>query len=142
MRGGTSKGAYFLAEHLPQELQARDKLLLDIMGSPDVNQIDGIGGAHPLRSKVAIVERSKTPGIDIDFVFAQVAVNEPLVDTLPNCGNILAGVAPFAIERGLITAKDGETTVRVKTLNTGTVADLIVETPGGVVRYSGDARFR
>lgn len=141
MRGGTSKGAYFLAEDLPQDLAARDKLLLDIMGSPDVNQIDGIGGAHPLRSKVAIVERSKTPGIDIDFVFAQVAVNEPLVDTSPNCGNILAGVAPFAIERGLVIAKDGETTVRVKTLNTGTVADLIVETPGGIVRYGGDARI-
>ena len=86
-----------MAEDLPKRVADRDKLLLEIMGSPDPNQIDGIGGAHPLRSKVAIVERSKTPGIAIDFVFAQVAVNEPLVDTSPNCGNILAGVAPFAI---------------------------------------------
>lgn len=141
MRGGTSKGAYFLAEDLPAEVATRDKMLLDIMGSPDPNQIDGIGGAHPLRSKVAIVERGKTPGIDIDFVFAQVAVNEALVDTSPNCGNILAGVAPFAIERGLVAAKNGETIVRVRTLNTGTVADLVVQTPNGVVNYSGNARI-
>jgi 4-oxalomesaconate tautomerase len=141
MRGGTSKGAYFLAQDLPADVAARDAFLLSVMGSPDVNQIDGIGGAHPLRSKVAIVERSKDSGIDIDFVFAQVAVNEPLVDTSPNCGNILAGVAPFAIERGLVPAKDGETRVRVRTLNTGTVADLVVETPGGVVEYSGETRI-
>jgi 4-oxalomesaconate tautomerase len=141
MRGGTSKGAYFLAEDLPKRVVDRDKLLLEIMGSPDPNQIDGIGGAHPLRSKVAIIERSNTPGIAIDFVFAQVAVNEPLVDTSPNCGNILAGVAPFAIERGLVTAKDGETTVRVRTVNTGTVADLIVQTPDGIVQYGGNARI-
>jgi 4-oxalomesaconate tautomerase len=141
MRGGTSKGAYFLADDLPKDPAARDKLLLGIMGSPDVNQIDGIGGAHPLRSKVAIVERSKTPGIDIDFIFAQVAVNEPLVDTTPNCGNILAGVAPFAIERGLVAAKNGETTVRVRTINTGTLADLVVRTPGGVVSYDGETRI-
>lgn len=141
MRGGTSKGAYFLAEDLPRDKAERDKLLLAIMGSPDENQIDGIGGGHPLRSKVAIVERSKTPGVDIDFVFAQVAVNEPLVDTSPNCGNILAGVAPFAIERGLTPAKNGETTVRVRTVNTGTVADLVVQTPNGTVTYSGNARI-
>ena len=141
MRGGTSKGAYFLAEDLPQDKTDRDKLLLAVMGSPDENQIDGIGGAHPLRSKVAIVERSKTPGVDIDFVFAQVAVNEPLVDTSPNCGNILAGVAPFAIERGLTPAKNGETTVRVRTVNTGTVSDLVVQTPGCTVTYSGNARI-
>lgn len=141
MRGGTSKGAYFLAEDLPKDIAERDKLLLGVMGSPDVNQIDGIGGAHPLRSKVAIVERSKEAGIDIDFVFAQVAVNEPLVDTTPNCGNILAGVAPFSIERGLVAAKDGETTVRVRTINTGTVADLVVRTPGGMVQYAGEARI-
>ncbi len=141
MRGGTSKGAYFLAADLPTDTKSRDKLLLEIMGSPDLNQIDGIGGAHPLRSKVAIVERSTEPGIDIDFVFAQVAVNESLVDTSPNCGNILAGVAPFALERRLISAQDGETKVRVRTLNTGTVADLIVQTPDRLVNYSGDARI-
>ena len=140
MRGGTSKGAYFLAEDLPEDIAERDKLLLDLLGSPDPNQIDGIGGAHPLRSKVAIVERSKEPGIDIDFVFAQVAVNDALVDTSPNCGNILAGVAPFAIERGLVKAHHGETVVRVRTLNTGTVADLVVRTPNGIVTYSGATR--
>jgi len=141
MRGGTSKGAYFLAEDLPKDIAERDKLLLDLMGSPDPNQIDGIGGAHPLRSKVAIVEQSKEPCIDIDFVFAQVAVNEALVDTSPNCGNILAGVAPFAIERGLVRALDGETVVRVRTLNTGTVADLVVCTPKGIVTYNGPTRI-
>jgi 4-oxalomesaconate tautomerase len=141
MRGGTSKGAYFLAADLPTEATERDRLLLALMGSPDVNQIDGIGGAHPLRSKVAVVERSQKPGVDIDFLFAQVSLNEPLVDTSPNCGNILAGVAPFTLERGLVAAKDGETVVRVRTVNTGTVADLVVQTPGGVVTYRGDSRI-
>jgi 4-oxalomesaconate tautomerase len=141
MRGGTSKGAYFLAEDLPGEVAERDAFLLSVMGSPDVNQIDGIGGAHPLRSKVAVIKHSKEPGIDIDFLFAQVAVTEPLVDTTPNCGNILAGVAPFAIERGLVPAKAGETTVRVRTINTGTIADLVVRTPGGVVQYAGEAKI-
>jgi 4-oxalomesaconate tautomerase len=114
---------------------------LSIMGSPDARQIDGIGGAHPLTSKVAIVSRAATPGADIDFLFAQVGVDKPIVDTTPNCGNILAGVGPFAIERGLITANTGTTRVRVRTINTGTIADLLIETPGGRVRYGGDARI-
>ena len=113
MRGGTSKGAYFLAEDLPAAAAERDAMLLSIMGSPDPTQIDGIGGAHPLRSKVAIVSRSVEAGIDVDFLFAQVAVERADVDTSPNCGNILAGVGPFAIERGLVAARDGITTVRV-----------------------------
>ena len=141
MRGGTSKGAYFLAEDLPSDLAARDALLLSIMGSPDATQIDGIGGGHPLRSKVAIVSRSTEPNVDIDYLFAQVVVEEPRVDTSQNCGNILAGVAPFAIERGLIAAQDGTTTVRVRTLNTGSITDLEVCTPNGVVTYDGDARI-
>ncbi len=141
MRGGTSKGAYFLAEDLPADPTARDALLLALMGSPDPRQVDGLGGAHPLTSKVAIVSRSTAPGVDIDFLFAQVGVDKPMVDTTPNCGNILAGVAPFAIERG-VKAIDGATTnVRVRTVNTGTVADLKVQTPGGAVRYEGDARI-
>ncbi len=141
MRGGTSKGAYFLAEDLPADPAARDALLLAVMGSPDARQVDGLGGAHPLTSKVAIVSRSTEANVDIDFLFAQVGVDKPMVDTTPNCGNILAGVAPFAIERGL-KAVDGETTVvRVRTVNTGTVADLRVQTPGGAVRYDGDARI-
>lgn len=137
MRGGTSKGAYFLAEDLPGETRERDDLLIRIMGSPDPRQIDGVGGAHPLTSKVAIVRRSSSPDADVEFLFAQVSVNDALVDTTPNCGNILAGVAPFAIERGLVPASSPETRVRVLTLNTGTRAELVVCTPGGTVEYDG-----
>ena len=139
MRGGTSKGAYFLAKDLPVSVAERDALLLSLMGSPDPTQIDGLGGAHPLRSKVAIVSNSTQPGVDVDFLFAQVSVDSPLVDTSPNCGNILAGVGPFAIERHLVPVLDGATHVRVRTLNTGTIADLEVPTPGGVVAYHGNA---
>jgi 4-oxalomesaconate tautomerase len=141
MRGGTSKGAYFLASDLPSEPAARDRLLLSLLGSPDPRQIDGLGGAHPLTSKVAIVAPAADPSCDIDFLFCQVGVDKPVVDTTPNCGNILAGVAPFAIERGLIAARDAETRVRVRTVNTGTVAELTVQTPQGRVAYAGDARI-
>jgi 4-oxalomesaconate tautomerase len=139
MRGGTSKGAYFLSEDLPEDARERDDLLLRIMGSPDPRQIDGVGGAHPLTSKVAIVGPSKLAGkADVDFLFAQVGVSEPLVDTTPNCGNILAGVGPFAIERGLVAAQGAETRVRVRVLNTETLAELVVRTPDGSVVYDGD----
>jgi 4-oxalomesaconate tautomerase len=141
IRGGTSKGAYFLASDLPASREERDSLLLSIMGSPHPDQIDGIGGGHPLRSKVAIVSRSTEPGVDVDFLFAQVVVDKPLVDTSPNCGNILSGVGPFAIERGLVKAQEGVTTVRVRTLNTGTVAELVVSTPCGAASYQGEARI-
>ena len=141
MRGGTSKGAYFLAEDLPREAAARDAALLAILGSPDPRQVDGIGGAHPLTSKVAIVSRSKDADCDIDFLFCQVSVDRAAVDTTPNCGNILSGVAPFAIERGLVAASAPVTRVRVRTVNTGTLAELVVETPDGLVNYEGDARI-
>ena len=141
MRGGTSKGAYFLASDLPHDTAGRDTVLLALMGSPDPRQVDGIGGAHPLTSKVAVVSRSTLPGCDIDFLFCQVGVSQASVDTTPNCGNILAGVGPFAIERGLIQPTDPVTTVRVRTLNTGTLAELAVQTPGGRVRYGGTARI-
>ena len=141
IRGGTSKGAYFLASDLPASPEKRDALLLSIMGSPHPDQIDGIGGGHPLRSKVAIVSRSTEPGVDVDFLFAQVVVDKPLVDTSPNCGNILSGVGLFAIERGLVEAQERVTTVRVRTLNTGTVAELVVSTPCGAVSYQGEARI-
>jgi 4-oxalomesaconate tautomerase len=141
IRGGTSKGAYFLASDLPSSREERDALLLSIMGSPHPDQIDGIGGGHPLRSKVAIVARSTEPGVDVDFLFAQVVVDKPLVDTSPNCGNILSGVGPFAIERGLVKAREGSTTVRVRTLNTGATAELLVSTPDGAVSYRGEARI-
>ncbi|MGL4324676.1 MAG: 4-oxalomesaconate tautomerase [Beijerinckiaceae bacterium] len=141
IRGGTSKGAYFLAADLPQDKKARDALLLAVMGSPDARQVDGLGGAHPLTSKVAIVSRSTHPNCDIDFLFAQVGIDTAMVDTTPNCGNILAGVGPFAIERGLVPATGDLTTVRVRTVNTGTIAHLLMETPGGAVNYEGSARI-
>jgi len=141
MRGGTSKGAYFLDTDLPEAATERDDLLLRIMGSPDPSQIDGLGGGHPLTSKVAIVSRSQDSNADVDFLFAQVSVDKALVDTTPNCGNILAGVGPFAIDRGLVQATGTTTRVRVKTLNTGTLAELVVSTPGGRVCYSGDERI-
>jgi len=138
MRGGTSKGAYFVAEDLPSDIEERDDLLLRVMGSPDPRQIDGIGGAHPLTSKVAIVGRSHREDSDIDFLFAQVNVSEAIVDTNPNCGNILAGVAPFAIERGMVRVTGDRTQVRIYTINTGTRAELEVSTPNGCVKYDGD----
>jgi 4-oxalomesaconate tautomerase len=141
MRGGTSKGAYFLASDLPADDEARRALMLDVMGSPDPRQVDGLGGAHPLTSKIAIVDRSKRPDADVEFLFAQVGIDKAMVDTTPNCGNILSGVGPFAIERGLIKASDPFTRVRVLTLNTGTLAELVIETPGGRVSYEGNARI-
>lgn len=140
-RGGTSKGAYFLAGDLPQDPAARDRVLLCVMGSPDPRQVDGIGGAHPLTSKAAIVSKSADKNCDIDFLFCQVGIEKAMVDTTPNCGNILAGVAPFAIERGLVEAKRGITSVKVRTINTGTVAELLIETPDGAVNYEGSARI-
>jgi 4-oxalomesaconate tautomerase len=141
IRGGTSKGAYFLSDDLPTDPAARDAFLLAVMGSPDKRQIDGLGGAHPLTSKVAIVSRSSEPGCDIDFLFAQVGIETAKVDTTPNCGNILAGIGPFAIARGLVTATGASTTVRVRTLNTGTIADLVLETADGQANADGDARI-
>ena len=141
MRGGTSKGAYFLADDLPSNSVARDRFLLAAMGSPDPRQIDGVGGAHPLTSKVAIVSRAKQPGADIDFLFAQVVVDKAQVQLDQNCGNILAAVGPFAIERGLIKAGDRTTKVVVRTINTGTIAELLIETPAGRVNYEGNARI-
>lgn len=139
MRGGTSKGPFFLASDLPSDLQLRDRVLLAVMGSPDVRQIDGVGGANPLTSKVAIVSRSSRPGIDVDYLFAQVSVDRPLVDVTPNCGNMLAGVGPFAIERGLVAPRDPVTPVKIYMVNTGNIAVAYVPTRGGVVVYEGAA---
>ena len=141
MRGGTSKGGYFLAADLPQDRAARDALLLRVMGSPDPRQIDGMGGADPLTSKVAVVRASARPGIDVDYLFLQVFVDQAIVTDAQNCGNILAGVGPFAIERGLIPARAGETPVAIYMENTGQVAVATVQTPGGRVSYDGDARI-
>jgi 4-oxalomesaconate tautomerase len=139
MRGGTSKGPFFLASDLPADTSLRDRVLLAAMGSPDARQIDGLGGADPLTSKVAIISRSARPGIDVDFLFAQVAIDRPLVDVTPNCGNMLAGVGPFAIERGLVAARDPITAVRIYMVNTGNTAVAHVPTPAGEVSYEGDA---
>ena len=140
MRGGTSKGGYFLAEDLPDTPAARDSFLLRIMGSPDPRQIDGMGGADPLTSKVAIIKKSQRPGADVDYLFLQVFVDQAIVTDAQNCGNILAGVGPFAIERGLVDAQDGETRVAIYMENTGQLAIATVQTPGRIVRYEGDAR--
>lgn len=136
MRGGTSKGLYFLAEDLPADPAERDALLLRLMGSPDARQIDGLGGAHPLTSKVAVVSAREDGGVD--YLFLQVAVDEALVTDRQNCGNILVGVGPFAIERGLVPAQDGTTPVRIHMLNTGSEALATVQTPGGRVTYAGE----
>jgi 4-oxalomesaconate tautomerase len=141
MRGGTSKGAFFMAGDLPSDTGLRDAVLLAVMGSPDARQIDGMGGADPLTSKVAIVSPSPIDGVDIDYLFAQVLVDEARIDTAPNCGNMLAGVGPFAIERGLVAAADGETRLRIRMVNSGNLAEATIRTPGGVVDYDGTARI-
>jgi 4-oxalomesaconate tautomerase len=139
MRGGTSKGGYFLKEDLPADPATRDAFLLRVMGSPDPRQIDGMGGADPLTSKVAIVSKSERPGVDVDYLFLQVFVDQAIVTDAQNCGNILAGIGPFAIERGLVAAAEGETRVAIYMENTGQVAVATVQTPGGRVTYAGDA---
>lgn len=140
MRGGSSKGLYFLAADLPADTEQRDRALVAAMGA-DARQIDGVGGAHPLTSKVAIVSPAEEDSADVDYLFAQIVVGEGRVDTTPNCGNMLAGVGPFAIETGLVRARDPETVVRVRMLNSGNLCELLVQTPGGVVNYEGDAHI-
>ena len=141
MRGGTSKGPFFNEADLPADIATRDKVLLAAMGSPDKRQIDGLGGAHPLTSKVGIVRKSSTPGVDLDFLFAQLQPDKDTVDTTPNCGNMLAAVVPFALENGLVQAQGDTSTFRVLTLNTDMQCDVTVQTPGGEVQYEGDARI-
>ena len=141
MRGGTSRGAYFLASDLPTDIAERDRILLSAMGSPDPRQIDGIGGADPLTSKVAVISPSSRPGIDVDYLFLQVWVDRPEVSDKQNCGNILAGVAPFAIERGLVRGCDPVTQVRIFMVNTSQTVVATVQTPGGKPEYQGNARI-
>jgi 4-oxalomesaconate tautomerase len=138
MRGGTSKGGYFLAIDLPADEGARNELLLRAMGSPDTRQIDGMGGANPLTSKVAVVSASDRDDADVDYLFLQVFVDQAIVTDAQNCGNILAGVGGFAIERGLVTAGNGVTDVRIFMRNTGQVATASIATPDGAVTYAGD----
>ena len=137
MRGGTSKGAYFAQKDLPQGKEL-DDFLLRAMGSPDKRQIDGLGGATPLTSKVAIVAPSKREGVDLDYKFAQVYIDKPQVDMSPTCGNILTAVGCFGIESGMVEAQDGETLVTVYDENTGFTVEQLIQTPGKKVEYEGD----
>jgi 2-methylaconitate cis-trans-isomerase PrpF len=139
MRGGTSRGPYFLAEDLPAEAATRDAVLIAAMGSPHALQVDGIGGGNTLTSKVAIISRSAEPGVDVDYLFAQVAPDRLQVDTRPNCGNMLAGVGPFAIEQGLVPVQGEATLVRIRNKNTGALVESLVQTPDGAVTYDGEA---
>ena len=141
MRAGTSRGPFFLSDWLPQGREAREQALIGAIGASDPLQLDGLGGGSTLNSKVAIVSRSTQPDCDLDYLFAQVGVGHQSVDTRPNCGNMLAGVAPFALEQGLVVAQDGQTTVRIYNVNTGSKIEATVCTPGGKVTYEGDARI-
>ena len=138
MRGGTSRGPFFEPGDLPGDIAVRDRVLLTIMGSPDARQIDGLGGATTPTSKVAIVGRSERQDTDVDYLFAQVSVEKTIVDTAPSCGNMLAGVGPFAIERGLVTPTADETRVNVFNINTQSHIEAVIQTPGGKVAYEGD----
>src|SRR5687768_16526164 len=137
MRGGTSRGPYFRREDLPKDAALRDRMLASVMGSGHELQVDGIGGGHPMTSKIAIVGRSTRADADVDYLFAQAGVLEQAIDTSPNCGNMLAGVGPFAIEAGLVAATAPETRVRIHNVNTGKLIEAIVQTPDGAVVYEG-----
>lgn len=141
MRGGTSKGLYVLKDDLPSDRALRDAVLLAALGSPDARQIDGVGGAHPLTSKVAIVSRSERDDADIDYLFLQIFPDKAIVTDQQNCGNILAGVGPFALERGLIAPTGDVTRVRIHMINTASIAVATIETPNGQVNYEGSARI-
>ena len=141
-RGGTSKGPFFMRSTLPSDPLLRDKILLDLMGSPHQIQVDGIGGGHALSNKACIVGASKREGVDVDYLICQVHVNKPLVETTIDCGNMLAAVAPYAIETGLVKAEHPETKVRIYSENTGVIIEAVVQTPGGrKACYDGDTRI-
>ena len=137
MRGGTSKGGIFNAADLPSDPAQRDQVLLEVMGSPDDRQIDGMGGADPLTSKVGIVKKSSHPECDVDYLFLQVFVDQAIVTDSQNCGNILAAVGPYAIEQGFVSITEDVTQVSVFMENTGQIAVLQVQTPDGKVTYKG-----
>lgn len=138
MRGGTSRGLYFRGEDLPENRDAIGRILLSAMGGYSETEIDGVGGATPLTSKVAIVSPSKEEGVDVDYLFAQVGFLEPIVDFGPTCGNILSGIGPYAIEQGIVKPAGSETTVRIRLVNTGALVDAVIQTPDGAVNYEGN----
>jgi 4-oxalomesaconate tautomerase len=137
MRGGTSKGPYFRMDDIPQNAEVRAQVLLAAMGSPDIRQIDGLGGSDTLTSKVALVGPSGREGVDVDYLFAQVSVDQAIVDTSPSCGNMLAGVGPFAIETGMVPITGDKTSVVIYDINTQSRIEAIVDTPDGAVNYEG-----
>ena len=139
MRGGSSRGPYFLANDLPDDWPSQEKIVLAVMGSGDSQQINGVGGGTSLTSKSAIVSKSNHPNADIDYLFMQVSIKDQKIDIGPSCGNILSGAVPFAIESGLVAAENGETLVRVRNVNTDSFIEVTVQTPNGVVEYEGDA---
>lgn len=138
MRGGTSKGAFFVRDDLPVDEAERDRLLMQIMGTPDPRQIDGMGGAHPLTSKVAIAAPATEDNADIEYLFLQLGVAEPIVTDRQNCGNLLAAIAPFALERGLVDRADGEASVRIRMINTGGLATSHFQVSDGLPVYAGE----
>jgi 4-oxalomesaconate tautomerase len=141
MRGGTSKGPFFDMRDLPSDVAERNKILLKVMGSPDAKQIDGLGGTVTVTSKVVMAQPSKRKGIDVDYLFAQIDIANPIVDTTPPCGNMMAGVGPFAIEKGWVKATIPETKVMVYNINTKSIIEEIVQTPRGVVEYNGTMKI-
>ncbi len=141
MRGGTSKGLYFNANDLPTDIETRNAVLLSSMGSPDLRQIDGVGGAHPLTSKVAILSPSSRNDADIDYLFLQISVNDKIVSDSQPCGNILAGVGPWAIENNIVKPNPDVTPVRIHTINNGSMATAHIQTPNGKVEYEGDCKI-
>ena len=136
MRAGTSKGPFLDLRDLPKDIEVRDKILLKIMGSPDKKQIDGLGGAVFVTSKLVMAQPSKRKGIDVDYLFAQVIMDKPIIDTKPTCGNMMSGVAPFAIEKGWVKAIHPETKVVVYNFNTDSTIEMVVQTPNGTVNYT------
>ncbi|MBT0958484.1 4-oxalomesaconate tautomerase [Alphaproteobacteria bacterium KMM 3653] len=141
MRGGTSRGPYMNRADLPENLEDLARVLVSIVGSGHALNIDGIGGGAAVTTKVAMLSASDDPWADVDYFFAQVSVEDGLVDFKPTCGNILTGVGPAAIEMGLIEAQDGETPVNILAVNTGAKVAAVVQTPGGVVNYGGGAQI-
>ena len=139
MRGGTSRGLYFNKADLPEDRSLWDGILLAAFGSPDPRQVDGVGGTTSVTSKTCIISPSEREDCDVDYFFAQVSVDDASVDYGPTCGNMLAGVGPYAIETGLVPVEDGETRVRIHQVNTGGKVEAVIQTPGGHVEFEGDA---
>lgn len=141
MRAGTSKGLFIKSNHLPKDKELRDNTILAMFGSPDIRQIDGLGGADPLTSKMAIIGPSTHPEADVDYTFVQAGIDRPVVDYSGNCGNISSGVGPFAIDEGFVDAAEPVTTVRIHNTNTGKILIAEVEVKDGRAKVTGDCKI-